>query len=310
MLINQESLNSIFTGFKATFKQGFDGAATAWPRIAMKVPSNTRDQVYGWLGQFPKAREWVGPRVINNLMAHGFTVTNRDFEETISVPRNDIQDDQYGIFGPMFAEMGKSAAELPDDLLFTLLASGFTAACYDGQPFFDADHPVSDGETATTASNIQAGAGTPWFLLDCSRAMKPLIYQERMPFNNLVRKDQPNDDNVFFQKEYIYGLDGRANAGFGLWQLAFGSKAELNAENYEAARVAMMSLTGESGRPLGIKPDTLVIPPSLEGAAMRLLNNGTRLVSELDGSPLTNPVAVQNEWAKSAEIITSPWLAA
>lgn len=57
-----------------------------------------------------------------------------------------------------------------------------------------------------------------------------------------MRKDNPPDENVFYKREYIYGSDGRCNVGFGLWQLAYASKQPLTAENYEAARAAMMGM--------------------------------------------------------------------
>ena len=226
--------------------------------------------------------------------------------QTISVPRNDVEDDQYGIFAPMFTEMGRSAAEFPDELIFGLLSAGFTTDCYGGQFFFDTDHPVGNGEQAPVAvSNFQGGSGEPWFLLDCSRPLKPMIFQERRQLDNLVRKDDERDDNVFWRKEYVYGSDGRCNAGFGLWQLAYASKEELNAENYEAARKAMMTLRGDEGRPLGVRPDTLVCGPDLEGAAMRLLNNGTRVALVGEGDL---PVAIQNECAGTAKPIVTAWL--
>lgn len=297
MLINQANLGAIFTGFQTVFNQGFTGAKTVWPQIAMKVASSTREETYGWLGQFPKMREWIGPRAVMNLSAHGFTVANKDFEQTIAVPRNDIMDDRIGVFTPMFQEMGRSAAEVPDELIFGLLAGGFTGICYDGQPFFDVDHPVGDGAIGpvTSVSNTQAGAGEPWFLLDCSRAIKPLVYQERMPFNKIVTKDRPEDDNVFMDKEFIYGVDGRANAGYGLWQLAFGSKATLDAANYAAARAAMKKFKGDAGRHLGIEPDTLVVGPDNESAALKLLN-----------SEITTG-GVSNEWKGTAKLIVTPW---
>jgi phage major head subunit gpT-like protein len=59
--------------------------------------------------------------VVKNLAAHSYKIANRDFEQTITVPRNDIEDDQYGVFGPMFEEMGRSAAEFPDELVFGLM---------------------------------------------------------------------------------------------------------------------------------------------------------------------------------------------
>jgi len=207
----------------------------------------------------------------------------------------------------MLQELGRAAGEHPDQLIFALLAAGFASNCYDGQFFFDTDHPVGDGASGpvVSVSNMQAGAGPAWFLLDTSRAIKPLIYQERRPYR-LVSKDRPEDDNVFTNKEFVYGCDGRSNAGYGLWQLAFGSKAELTPANYEAARAAMMAFKGDEGRPLNIRPDVLVAPPSLEGAAMRLLNNGTRI--EIVGENDT-PVAVQNEWANTAKPIVTAWAA-
>ena len=306
MLINQENLASFFTGVKTIFNKGFEGAPSVYKTIATVAPSSTREETYGWLGQFPKMREWIGDRVIKNLAAHSYKIVNRDFEQTIGVKRNDLQDDAYGLLSPLFAEMGRTAGEFPDELVLGLLAAGFTTVCYDGQYFFDTDHPVGQNGSdypETTVSNFQGGSGDPWFLLDCSRALKPMIFQERMPLGKLVTKDKDSDENVFFRKEYLYGTDGRCNAGFGLWQLTNASKEDLTADNYEAARQAMMGLKGDSGRPLGIKPDTLVCGPALEGAAMRLLNNGTRIIT-VD----TVPIAMQNEWAGTAKPIVTPWV--
>lgn len=310
MIINAEALKGIFTGYKTAFHAGFEGAQTAYKTICMTVPSTTREETYGWLGQFPKMREWIGDRVIKNLALHGYKIVNRDFEQTISVGRNDIEDDQYGVFTPMFAEMGRSAAELPDELTFSLLKAGFTVQCYDGQAFFDTDHPVGNGEGPTVSvSNTGGGSGEPWILLDCSKMIKPMVFQERRPLGNLVTKDDPRDENVFNRKEYIYGSDGRCNVGFGLWQLAYASKQPLTAENYEAARKQMQTLKGDEGRPLGIKPTHLLCGPELEGAAMRLLNNGSRIVMADDGDGGEVPLALENEWKGTATPIVTPWLA-
>lgn len=299
MLINDASLNVLFEGFKTAFSAGFAGAESAYREVATVVPSTTREETYGWLGQFPKMREWVGDRHVRNLTAHGYKIVNRDFEQTISVGRNDIQDDQYGLFAPMLQEMGRTAAEFPDELVFGLLAAGFDTNCYDGQFFFDTDHPVGDGESApASVSNFGGGSGTPWFLLDCSRPLKPLIFQERMPLGTLVRKDRPEDDNVFMKKQFLYGSDGRCAGGFGLWQMAYGSKQTLDAAGYAAARAAMMAFRGDNGRPLGIRPTHLVVPPSLEGAARELLTSALAEGGET------------NEWAGSAKLIVTPWVGA
>jgi phage major head subunit gpT-like protein len=309
MQINQQSLASVFTGFQAAFNKGFESAPSVYRDIAMIVPSTTREETYGWLGQFPKMREWLGDRIVRNLSLHGYTIKNRDFEETIGVDRNDIDDDKFGVYAPMFQEMGKAAAELPDELTLGLLGSGFTTLCYDGQYFFDTDHPVGNGEgDPVSISNTQGGAGEAWYLLDTTRALRPLVFQERKPLGTLVRKDAETDESVFMRRQFLYGSNGRCNVGFGLWQLAYASKQDLTADNYEAARKAMANLVGDEGRPLNIKPNVLVCGPNNEGAAMRLLNNGTRIVSVDNGGGTTTPVAVQNEWAKTAKPIVTQWL--
>ena len=42
-------------------------------------------------------------------------------------------------------------------------------ACYDGQNFFDTDHPVGEQGSQETVSNVQTGAGPAWYLLDTTR---------------------------------------------------------------------------------------------------------------------------------------------
>jgi len=298
MIINQTSLRSLYTGFSTAFQSGFAGVSPAYTRIATTVNSTTSENEYGWLGQLPGFREWIGDRVVNNIATHGYTIRNKRFEQTVSVNRDHIEDDNIGIYTPLFQELGRSAAVFPDKLVFAALAAGFTSACYDGQYFFDTDHPViaEDGSVGTV-SNFQGGGGTAWFLLDVSRALKPIIYQSRRAFGNLVRKDGEDDDNVFDRGEFVYGNDGRANVGYGFWQMAYASKQTLNAANYAAARAAMASFKADrSGEPLGIDPTLLVIPPTLESAGLKLLNSEYAAGGET------------NEWKGTAQLLKSPWL--
>lgn len=303
MLINEHNLKNIFTGFNTSFNKGQKGAESHYNEIATVVPSVSRENDYAWLGQFPKFREWLGDRVINNLKAHSYTIENKDFESTISVPRNDIQDDRYGIFSPMFEEMGRLTREHPDELIFTLLKNGFTKNCYDGQYFFDTDHPVTnESGVVSSVSNYQSGVSSPWFLLDCSRSIKPLIFQERMPYK-LTSLDKDSDQNVFMRKEYIYGVEARVNAGLGLWQMAYASKGTLDSTNFEAARTAMRSLKGDNGRPLGIKPTHLVVGPANEQAARRILESD--IIAVESGSDIAG---VSNIWKGTLKLVVSEWL--
>lgn len=295
MLITSANLTTLFTGFKAAFNQGEQTAPSHYKRVALEQPSDTGEEQYGWMRQLPGLREWLGPRQVQNVSLAGYTIVNKLFESTLGVRRTDIEDDRYGSIRPLMAEMGMIAASHPDQLIFTLLRDGFAQNCYDGQFFFDTDHPVEINGAVTAVSNMQAGAGAAWYLLDTTRAIKPLIFQKRLPYE-LQQLTDSSDPNVFKNDEFLYGVRGRGNAGYGLWQLAFGSKATLNAANYAAARQAMQELKGEGNRPLGVMPNVLIVPPSLESAGRQILN------SEYGTGGVTN------EWKGTAELIVTPWV--
>lgn len=270
MIVNQANLQNLFVAFRASFNEGFRNAQPQWDRVATRVPSNTRENHYAWLGQWPRLREWVGDRVIRQMQAHDYRIVNKDYESTVAVGRNDIADDQHGIYTPIFQEEGFAAATHPDELVFSLLADGFNQLAYDGQNFFDTDHPVGREGDVESVSNMQAGAGNPWFLLDTSRSLRPLIFQERQGYE-LTRMDDPRDENVFMRKEFLYGVDARVNVGFGFWQMAFGSQDVLNTSNFNAAWSAMRAFKSDEGRPLGIRPNLLVHGPSNRAAAHEVI---------------------------------------
>lgn len=291
MLINRENLTAMYNGFKTAFNKVFASVQPLWNQVATLVPSSAKTENYGWLGEFPRLREWIGDRQIKSIAASGYAITNKKFEASIGIPRDDIDDDSYGLFTPLFQEMGHAAATHPDELVFALLAAGFTTLCHDGQYFFDTDHPVGEG----TVSNHGGGAGTPWFLLDTSRPLKPLIFQKRRDYA-LKSMTDAGDEAVFMRDEYRYGVDARGNVGYGFWQLAYGSKQTLDGTNYGAARAAMMSQKSDAGRPLGVKPNLLVVPPSLEAAAFAVVQ-AEKLANGAD-----------NPYYNSAKVLVVPWL--
>jgi len=296
MQITPQNLNIVFNAFNAAFQRGLGQAPSQWSVVATRMPSTTKQEIYGWLGKIPGVRKWLGDRHVHGLAAHSYTITNEDWEQTVAVSRNDIEDDQYGLYAPMMQQMGQAAGAFPDELLFGLLTAGFDTACYDGQYFFDTDHPVLDsmGEEVSVA-NTDGGSNAPWFLIDDGRALKPLLYQVRKDFD-LVRKDRPEDENVFERGVFKYGTHGRMNAGFGFWQFAWGSKQPLDKTNYATARQHLMGVKGDYGRPLGLRPRRLVVPPSLESQALEILN------AERDSAGATNV------YKGTANLTVVPWL--
>jgi len=297
MLINKAALVAVFLSLKTTFNKAFSAAPSTWQKIAMEVPSTSGQNDYSWLSNFPKMRRWIGAKVVKALEAYKYVVANEDFEATVEVDRNHIEDDQLGIYLPQAQMAGFSAAQLPDELVYEAVNGGFTKLCYDGQYFFDTDHQVGNGSVSNKTTAVlsyaslaaaQAGYGlartsmkkfkdeegrslnitptvllvgpaledtaralltndkfaddkpnpykgtaelvvdgriesdTAWFLLDTSKPVKPFVYQPRKK-PEFVSQTNPDAEDVFNLKKYKFGAEARAAAGYGFWQLAFGS---------------------------------------------------------------------------------------
>lgn len=293
MIVNGQSLSTMFKAFNTAFTGGFAGVTPNYERIATVVPSATSEENYGWLGDFPDLREWVGDRQVKSLAASGYQIVNKDYEASVGVGKNTIEDDRYGMFGKIFESMGNTAATHPDKLTFNLLKAGTSTLCFDGQYFFDTDHPVGTG----VVSNYDAtGGGNPWFLLDTSRPLKPLIFQRRQDYK-LTSMQKEDDEAVWMRKEFRYGVDARVNVGYGFWQMAFCSLNTLNQTNFDAAVAAMMALKSDDGRPLGINPNLLIVGGGNRAAGRALIEAETLA----NGASNTN--------FKAVELLVSPWLA-
>lgn len=293
MIVNQSALKSIFVGFNTIFNKVFSETETKYEKIATTVPSKTKEENYKWLGKIPSMREWIGDREIQNLSASDYTIKNKDYELTVGVDRNDIEDDTLGIYNPVVSDIAASTKTFPDKLVFGMLKEGFENKCYDGQVFFSEAHAVGkkkvsnksnkkltaesyaaarvaimsltdeNGESLNLVPNLLvvppalegaaleilkrdtingstniykdtadilvapelSGKDTAWYLLCTTKPLKPLIFQERkVPKFTSLTNDA--DENVFMRKEFLYGVDRRANAGYGFWQMAFGSTGE------------------------------------------------------------------------------------
>lgn len=301
MLLSAAIIKALFVGYRSDFQSALSNTPTSWQSVATEVPSSTASNTYGWLGQFPQFREWVGDRVLKDMAAHGYSIKNKDWESSVEVLRTDIEDDNVGVYKPLFQEMGRAAKAQPDELVFGLIKAGRTTLCYDGQNFFDTDHPVYPNVDGTGAAvlvsnsdvDLAARPNNPiWYLFDTSRAIKPILFQNRKS-PVLTGMTDLNDESVFVRNSFRFGADSRNNVGFGFWQFAYASNQPLTAANYAAARAAMKSFKADGGRSLGITPNTLVVPPQLEAAARKLL------IKDENGG---------NEWAGSATLVESSWL--
>lgn len=63
--------------------------------------------------------------------------------------------------------------------------------------------------------------GNKWFLAAASGVIQPVYYFERTRPDQVVRKDQERDSNVFSEDTFLYGARGRASAAFVLPHLIY-----------------------------------------------------------------------------------------
>lgn len=134
MEINRKNLDCLFTGFHLNFTQGFEQVPDSWQKFCGVIHSSAASNIYPFLEQFGGMREWLGDRQIKNISTKKIEVVNRDFEDSIAIARNDIEDDQYGIYATLVAQMGYNAGKLWQDLAIEAITGDMK--WIDGKSFF------------------------------------------------------------------------------------------------------------------------------------------------------------------------------
>lgn len=177
MDINRANMDALFQTYNAAFTAGMQSAGTrptpedlSLAEIAMEGTSTGAAAVHAWLNQIGGMREWLGDRVLANIESGKLTVTNRDFEKTVTVPRKDIEDDQFGLYAPIIGAMGVSSGSLWMKLAIdAMVANGAWA---DGDAFFKVDRKYGDNtilnlttDALTAASYKAAKAKMESFVL-------------------------------------------------------------------------------------------------------------------------------------------------
>ncbi|MFR9191096.1 MAG: Mu-like prophage major head subunit gpT family protein [Anaerotruncus massiliensis (ex Togo et al. 2019)] len=126
-----------------------------------------------------------------------------------------------------FNSKGRPLKLVPN--LLVVPPAGRNRALHHKERVYQRHHEHYEGTAEGLVVPDLAGSDTAWYLLRTTKPIKPLIYQERKK-PKFVSKTGEQDDNVFFDKQYIYGVDSRGNAGFGFWQMGYGSDGTTGGE--------------------------------------------------------------------------------
>lgn len=171
MILNTQNLTVFFTALSTKFNAAMTAVRTRVnpndvlvEDIATLIPSTGAATVHGWLGQVKGMQEWIGDRNIKNVIAGALTVTNRDFENTISVKVKDLKDDAFGVYSPLASAMGDAAERIWLELATEALLGNGTWA--DGNKFFCSGRLIGEGtisnavKTALSQTAVEAGIAT------------------------------------------------------------------------------------------------------------------------------------------------------
>lgn len=121
---------------------------TSWPFLTgMEFKSNQAVEKYKLIGASPALREWVGGRSVKSLRTAGIDVTNKKFEATIRVDKDDLRRDKTGFINVRIGELVGRYTQHWAKLVTTLRVAGTATAAYDGQFFYSASHAFGDSGT-------------------------------------------------------------------------------------------------------------------------------------------------------------------
>jgi len=144
--------------FVKSFNNGEDPADVA-PFI-METTSNSDSEKYGWMGESPQMREWVDERQLSGLPDYDYSIANKDYEATLKVNKNVMEDDQLGAVKVRISDLAMRARSHKRKLFFDALVAGTTDLSYDGVPYFSASHMESGSAQSNLLTGTAAGSYT------------------------------------------------------------------------------------------------------------------------------------------------------
>jgi len=157
MIVNALSLSALNVQVNKTFQDALAELTPLIDKIASRVPSATTSNNYPLGGLTGAMRQWLGDRQVQNLVAYVESVTNLKYEQTLGVPKEDIEDDQVGWITAVVQQMAREGTQHPWRTAITeLMTNGFSTDYLkqDGMAFFSATHTWAGSKYTTAQDNL------------------------------------------------------------------------------------------------------------------------------------------------------------
>src|SRR3972149_3803947 len=112
--------------------------------------SDQASEDYPFLGQVPRMREWIGGRNAKGLRDNNLTIKNKHYEATLEIALTDLRRDKTPQIQARIGEFAGEGDAHWSTLVSDLIIAAPAAVCYDGEYYFDSDHPnIFDSNTTS-----------------------------------------------------------------------------------------------------------------------------------------------------------------
>jgi phage major head subunit gpT-like protein len=159
MEITQGNLQAVFTGLKATFAEAVQGTEDEQIRRLMEVvPSTAGTENYPVATLLGDLEEVLDEVTITSIGTFVQSVPNRTFARIVQVKRDDVADDNVGVYRPGVRQLGRRAALYPLRLAAETLLAGFEEEWIDGTTVFSDGHEWVGGDPWSNRSDATLDA--------------------------------------------------------------------------------------------------------------------------------------------------------
>ena len=166
MIVRPSNYAVFQTMVQTSFWMAYADAPVVNTQIAKQIPTSTRFYTEGWIGRYPKPRQWTGSRVVHEPAPMTYQVEVLPYEDTIAVDAFELKWDEYGVFNSNIPNLAINAKQDHDWRLRDLVEdsgnqTGAAQIGTDQVTHWNASHPVDFYDSAAgTYTNDYGVSGT------------------------------------------------------------------------------------------------------------------------------------------------------
>lgn len=154
--------NVTVAGVTRAFYAGMAGTPLLWPKYCQLMDMRTNVEPLAFPGFLPQPRQFIDGRSIQGIRDFTYNITSNEYELTLLIDQNTVEDDQTGTVMQRIQETGTAWEEYKNYLFAQLLVNGATSGNngFDGTTYYNASRTIGNSGTINNKSSNAATTGT------------------------------------------------------------------------------------------------------------------------------------------------------